>query len=57
MRGLNPINVKTDDLVVWLHKWTLVSVNVDDDHLSLILHLPVLLGYNMPSNWVLLYGQ
>ncbi|XP_059471892.1 LETM1 domain-containing protein 1 [Neocloeon triangulifer] len=55
LRGLNPVNVKTEDLVLWLHKWTLVSGNVDDDHLSLILHLPILIGYNQPSNWVLLY--
>ncbi|CAB3389104.1 Hypothetical predicted protein [Cloeon dipterum] len=55
LRGLNPVNVKTDELVLWLHKWTLISNNTDDEHLSLILHLPILLGYNQPSNWVLLY--
>lgn len=54
-RGLNPVNMKTDDMMTWLDEWIIVSQSVDRESRSLLLHCPVLLAYNHPSNWVLLH--
>ncbi|KAF2899868.1 hypothetical protein ILUMI_06316 [Ignelater luminosus] len=55
IRGLNPTNMKTDDMIRWMNKWIEVSNEIDKDSLSLLLHCPILLGYNQPSNWRLIY--
>lgn len=57
MRGLNAANMSNEELVRWLREWVDVSVNLGEEHLSLILHLPVLLGYNHPNNWQLIYKK
>ncbi|XP_065574834.1 LETM1 domain-containing protein 1-like [Artemia franciscana] len=55
MRGLNPVNMRTEDMVEWLAQWSHVASNVDESSYSLLLHCPVLLGYNQPTNWVLIH--
>ncbi|KAG8327733.1 LETM1 domain containing 1 [Homalodisca vitripennis] len=54
-RGLNPANMKKEDMEEWLEGWLQVSQCVRKDSRSLLLHSPVLLAYNHPSNWVLLH--
>ena len=53
-RGLNPSNVRTDDMVKYLEQWIAVSVHVDPRTYSLVLHCPILLAYNQPTNRVLI---
>lgn len=53
--GLNPTHVKNEDLVDWLNQWIKISQKIDKDSYSLLLHCPILLGYNQPSNWSLIY--
>ncbi|RZB39856.1 LETM1 domain-containing protein 1, partial [Asbolus verrucosus] len=55
IRGLNPINMRNEDMVHWLKNWITVSSAVDKETLSLLLHCPILLAYNEPSNWQLIY--
>ncbi|XP_046389817.1 LETM1 domain-containing protein 1 [Ischnura elegans] len=55
LRGLNPINMKTEDMVAWLTKWTKISIKLESKSLSLLLHCPILLAYNHPTNWVLIH--
>ncbi|XP_018565096.1 LETM1 domain-containing protein 1 [Anoplophora glabripennis] len=55
IRGLNPTNMKNEEMVVWLTDWIKLSSKIDKDSYSLLLHSPVLLGYNAPSNWALIY--
>lgn len=53
MRGLNPTNLSNEEMIEYLRKWVLVSSVVDGESVSLYLHLPILLAYNHPNNWVL----
>lgn len=55
IRGLNPMNMKNEDMVNWLKGWIAVSSEIDKDSLSLLLHCPILLAYNEPTNWQLIY--
>lgn len=55
MRGLNPTNLTNEDMIEYLRKWILVSSNIDGASVSLYLHLPILLAYNHPNNWVLIH--
>lgn len=55
IRGLNASNMSNDDLIVWLDKWIEVSKCIDKNNFSLFLHLPILLTYNHPNNWKLVY--
>lgn len=55
LRGLNPVTMKAEDMVHWLTQWIFVSEAVDTTTLSLLLHCPILLGYNQPSNWILIH--
>lgn len=55
LRGLNPTNMKTEDMIDWMNQWIKISENVDAESYSLLLHCPILLGYNQPSNWTLIY--
>lgn len=55
--GLNPTNMRTEDMVMWLQQWLQISKEVDTESLSLLLHCPILLGYNQPSNWLLIYSS
>lgn len=53
-RGLNPVNMRNDEIFNWLSMWLTISQQVDKDCYSLLLHCPILLGYNQLSNLVLL---
>lgn len=55
LRGLNPLNLSNEEMIEWLQQWVEVSLVVDGDDVSLYLHLPILLGYNHPNNWVLIH--
>ncbi|KAG4079683.1 hypothetical protein HA402_009069 [Bradysia odoriphaga] len=56
-RGLNPTNLSTDMMVDWLKQWVDISTKIDGTNISLLLHLPILIGYNSPNNWILLYNR
>nr|XP_053647620.1 LETM1 domain-containing protein 1-like [Cherax quadricarinatus] len=55
LRGLNPTNMSTVAMMEFLESWLQVSQVVDASSYSLLLHLPILLTYNQPSNIVLIY--
>ncbi|RZB40615.1 LETM1 domain containing protein [Asbolus verrucosus] len=55
IRGLNPINMRKEDMIKWLNNWITISSVVDKGELSLLLHCSMLLAYNEPSNWQLIY--
>lgn len=57
IRGLNPINLKNEEMIDWLRSWVAISLNIEEKHISLFLHLPILLGYNHPNNWKTIYGK
>lgn len=58
MRGLNASELSDDDLARWLDQWLQVTKHIEDNqYLSLFLHLPILLTYNHPNNWKLLYPE
>ena len=57
MRGLNPINLNNEEMIAWMRDWIKISTTIEAEHLTLFLHLPILLGYNHPNNWQLLYGK
>lgn len=54
-RGLNPVNMSTEDMRKWLNTWIIVSSEVDEHCVSLLLHCPILLAYNHETNWTLLH--
>ena len=46
-RGLNiDPTLSRDEMMTYLRNWLEISKALDRDHISLLLHLPVLLGYN-----------
>ena len=53
-RGLNPINMRNEDIAQWLNSWLRISRCIDKNSYSLLLHCPVLTAYNQPSNWALI---
>lgn len=55
-RGLNPTNMSTATMMEYLKNWLTVSQEVDSSSYSLLLHLPIFLAYNQPSNFALLYS-
>ncbi|XP_044252605.1 LETM1 domain-containing protein 1 [Tribolium madens] len=55
IRGLNPMNMRNEDMIDWLNNWIKISNVVDRESWSLLLHCPILLAYNEPSNWTLIY--
>jgi len=55
LRGLNPSNLSHEQMVEWLRLWVRISEHVDGDNVSLYLHLPTLIGYNNPNNWLLIH--
>ncbi|OXU25443.1 LETM1 domain-containing protein 1 [Nasonia vitripennis] len=54
-RGVNPVNMSTESMQAWLDQWLLISSQVDEGSISLLLHCPILLAYNHETNWTLLY--
>lgn len=57
IRGLNPTNLTNDKMINWLEEWVKVSLFVDGTNISLLLHLPILIGYNHPNNWEVVYNK
>ncbi|XP_050293605.1 LETM1 domain-containing protein 1 isoform X2 [Anthonomus grandis grandis] len=57
IRGLNPKFATQEHMIKWLTNWIKISNDIDKNTLSLLLHCPVLLGYNEQSNWCLIYPQ
>lgn len=57
IRGLNPVNLSTDEMVEWLRDWIQISNTITVEHVTLFLHLPLFMGYNHPNNWKLIYGK
>lgn len=55
IRGLSPVNMKHDDMVNWLRQWLRISEVTNHNNASLLLHCPILLAYNHPNNWILIY--
>ncbi|XP_001353111.3 LETM1 domain-containing protein 1 [Drosophila pseudoobscura] len=55
LRGLNPVNLSDEEMIEWLRNWVKVSTSIQGEHITLFLHLPILLGYNHPSNWKTIY--
>lgn len=55
MRGLNPVNMNYDHMIQYLDSWLRISKETDIKSASLLLHCPILLAYNQPSNWRLIY--
>lgn len=53
LRGLNPANLRNDEMVGWLREWIKISQIIGTENISLYLHLPILLSYNHPNNWKL----
>ncbi|XP_029657199.1 LETM1 domain-containing protein 1 [Octopus sinensis] len=49
-RFLNPVGVPHKEQLSHLCQWLEISKEVDENSLSLLLHLPVFLSYNQPSN-------
>ncbi|XP_066951772.1 LETM1 domain-containing protein 1 [Macrobrachium rosenbergii] len=55
LRGVNPTNMSTKSMTDFMERWLTVSREVDSSSYSLLLHLPILLAYNQPTNFVLIY--
>ncbi|XP_054001605.1 LETM1 domain-containing protein 1 [Hylaeus anthracinus] len=55
-RGINPTNMSVESMQNWLDQWIVLSNAVNENNLSLLLHGPILLAYNYPSNWILIYS-
>lgn len=53
VRGLNPKGLHHEQRIEWLKKWVEVSQCVDAKSISLLLHCPIFLGLNEPTNRVL----
>ncbi|XP_005106079.2 LETM1 domain-containing protein 1 [Aplysia californica] len=49
-RGLNPDGLKRKEKLSYLKDWIHISSHVHEPSISLLLHLPVLLGYCHPTN-------
>ncbi|XP_066596062.1 LETM1 domain-containing protein 1 [Prorops nasuta] len=55
LRGVNPTNMSMESMQDYLNKWITISDKVDRTTASLLLHAPILLAYNHPNNWLLIY--
>uniref|UniRef100_A0AAG5DJ29 Letm1 RBD domain-containing protein n=1 Tax=Anopheles atroparvus TaxID=41427 RepID=A0AAG5DJ29_ANOAO len=55
LRGLNATNLSAESMIDWLQEWVKVSLVVNEDSISLLLHLPILLTYNHTNNWILIH--
>ncbi|XP_049541047.1 LETM1 domain-containing protein 1 isoform X2 [Anopheles darlingi] len=55
LRGLNATNLSAESMIEWLQEWVRVSLVVDEDSISMLLHLPILLTYNHTNNWILIH--
>lgn len=58
IRGLEASTLSRKSMIEWLKQWIMVSSHLaNKSSASVILHAPVLLGYNQPSNWAAIYEQ
>lgn len=57
IRGLNPNNLSNGEMIAWMRNWIQISTTIEEQHISMFLYLPVLLGYNHPNNWHLIYDK
>ncbi|XP_055382543.1 LETM1 domain-containing protein 1 [Condylostylus longicornis] len=55
LRGLNPSNLTNEQMISWLRNWLEVSLALEEEHIGLFVHLQILLTYNNPNNWKLIY--
>ncbi|KOC61127.1 LETM1 domain-containing protein 1 [Habropoda laboriosa] len=55
-RGVNPANMSLENMSSWLEQWFIISNTANENTISLLLHSPILLAYNHPNNWILLYS-
>ncbi|KZC10598.1 PREDICTED: LETM1 domain-containing protein 1 [Dufourea novaeangliae] len=55
-RGLSPANMSIENMRKWLDQWLIISNTVKKNTISLLLHSPILLAYNHPNNWILIYS-
>ncbi|XP_012137550.2 LETM1 domain-containing protein 1 [Megachile rotundata] len=55
-RGVSPANMSIESMRNWLDQWFIMSNAVNEDTISLLLHSPILLAYNHPTNWILIYS-
>lgn len=55
-RGVSPANMSIESMRNWLDQWFIISNAVNEDSISLLLHSPILLAYNHPTNWILIYS-
>ena len=51
VRGLNTTNVSEKEAREYLDKWLSISTRLNQDAASLLLHLPIFLGYNHKSRY------
>lgn len=49
--------MRNEDMIDWLKQWIELSIATKQKYPSLLLHSPILLGYNHPSNWILIYSK
>lgn len=49
-RSLNPVGISREEQLRHLCDWVEVSRAIDENSLSLLLHLPIFLAYNKPTN-------
>lgn len=48
--------MSSEDMEKWLNQWLEVSQIINENNLSLLLHCPILLAYNITTNWPLIYS-
>jgi len=49
-RGLHPQGLDRLEKIRYLETWIQISTQIEESNISLLLHLPVLLGYTRPTN-------
>jgi len=54
LRGISPTNMRAETMIQKMEEWLTVSKEIDKDTYSLLLHLPIFLAYNEPTNLILI---
>lgn len=57
IRGLNAQLLNNQEMIGWLNSWIKVSLSVSSENFSLLVHLPIFLSYNYPTNWSMIYEK
>ncbi|XP_065220685.1 LETM1 domain-containing protein 1-like [Planococcus citri] len=50
MRGVDSMNMSQEEQIAFLQKWIQLNAKIDISNYSLLLHTPILLGYNTAHN-------